>query len=124
MSNKSHKLTKGQKKFRFRQAENQNRKCWYCFAPIWLVGRQSKQDFLKDNNYPLNVPRKSKFFTNVKATLEHLCRRTEGGDNQHCNLVVACHWCNTQRGKIPFEEWKQMMIKLVKDKKHPSHWKG
>lgn len=43
------------------------------------------------------------------ATLDHLTPISEGGKNVSANLVIACSWCNFQRGRRPAHTWRLYM---------------
>ena len=38
-------------------------------------------------------------------TLDHLQPRAYGGTNSQANLVLACQWCNRERGDLTVSAW-------------------
>lgn len=81
-------LTKFQR-HRMRQTlfELQGRKCCYCRRAVYLDYDHGNQT----------------------ATLEHLRRRADGGNDHRDNLAVACHRCNSQRGSRSWVEFATLM---------------
>lgn len=40
-----------------------------------------------------------------KTTIDHVKARSNGGNNNHTNLVTACHACNSSRQDKPLRAW-------------------
>ena len=78
---------------RTRIAGEQDHLCYYC-------GRKMSMDMTKSGS-PL------------KATLEHLTRRTDGGSFHHTNIVVACQRCNCNRGDYSVDMWKAIHQEVI-----------
>ncbi len=82
---------------RARLLEFQGWRCCYCGGHV-VVGK----------SYGPRIPRGTKVPDNT-ATLEHLRQKSEGGTSAHDNLAVACHRCNSQRGRRSWVEYKTLM---------------
>ena len=53
-----------------------------------------------------NVPQLDGFL----ATKEHLLPQNKGGGNDPDNLVTCCKWCNSTRGDMDIEEFRQGLL--------------
>ena len=53
-----------------------------------------------------NVPQ----LDGVLATKEHLLPKNKGGGNDPDNLVTCCKWCNSTRGDMDIEEFRQGLL--------------
>lgn len=60
--------------------QKQNGKCCYC--GVQMVYRKDRDMFPE------------------RETIEHLRRRSEGGDNSLDNKALACYRCNSERGGV------------------------
>ena len=47
--------------------------------------------------------------TNEQATLEHILPLSRGGDNQQCNLAIACYHCNCVKNNKTQEEYRNYL---------------
>jgi len=72
----------------------QGGRCCYCDRPVELAPEP----------WPIGSPAPDHF-----ATLEHLRRKVDGGTSHRDNLAVACHRCNSMRGKRSWVEFKTIM---------------
>lgn len=54
------------------------------------------------------IKEKRKVIRMRRATREHLIRRAEGGIRTKDNIVLACNECNSSRGTIPPNDWKEI----------------
>ena len=61
-------------------AESQNWRCCYCGVRVKTHGHRN------DHRY---------------GTLEHIHTIFDGGSDHPKNLVMACRWCNSERGNTP-----------------------
>lgn len=68
----------------------QNGKCYYCDCQMLL-----------ERSGPVIPPN--------YATRDHIIPRSLGGKGLHKNIILACQQCNSTRGSMPFEEFKEMM---------------
>jgi len=50
----------------------------------------------------------------LECTIEHLVRRAEKGKNHESNYAAACLHCNSNRGNIPWNVYKQIRMDQVK----------
>ncbi|MDZ5454992.1 HNH endonuclease [Azohydromonas lata] len=66
---------------------NQNGRCYYCSAPMWLHTPQELRThgLVRQRARPL------------RCTAEHLVARMEGGQDTADNVVAACELCNRRR---------------------------
>lgn len=46
--------------------------------------------------------------TKLHATVEHVQRRCDGGGNALSNQKLACVECNSRRGELSFEDWRDI----------------
>ncbi len=53
------------------------------------------------------------------ASLEHLRRRADGGDDAPANLAMACAYCNSSRRDAPPERHRAAMLMLAAAGRHP-----
>lgn len=70
---------------RNRLFEEQGGKCYYCRRKMSLSGRGCR-----------------------RVTIEHLVRRSDGGNHSNDNVVAACARCNEWRDDIPPEIYKRV----------------
>lgn len=68
--------------------------CFYCYQAV-VPPPQPKPG--QKAVYPPNM-----------ATVEHLERKADGGNNHPHNLVIACRECNSGRGEMRWYEWKEL----------------
>ncbi|SIQ61388.1 HNH endonuclease [Marinobacterium stanieri] len=68
----------------------QNKRCYYCNAPMWLGSADGFCD-----TYSLS----KKEAKRLQCTAEHLKARQDGGGDQAANVVAACQFCNSTRHK-------------------------
>jgi len=45
-----------------------------------------------------------------RATVEHLQRREDGGKTVKDNLAIACHPCNSSRGRVDWLTYKTWVM--------------
>lgn len=45
----------------------------------------------------------------LRATLDHLVPRSQGGKDSRKNLVLACYQCNQAKGRIGHEEFLRLI---------------
>ena len=67
--------------------------CYYCLREAWHWEIETLEAFAARAGLG--------WYDVVKyrmATREHLIKRQDGGTNQNFNVVMACAWCNNQRG--------------------------
>ena len=46
-------------------------------------------------------------------SLDHVRPKSTGGGNGSCNLVTACHKCNTVRGDRPLKTWAEDVARYI-----------
>ena len=97
----------------------QGGRCFYCSADTFLRGGvESAAQARLRFGLPAAAPKK--LFRRRHATLEHLKRRADGGTKANKNLVMACHSCNTRRGEMPVDQYRQHISSLVAQGIHPT----
>lgn len=78
--------------------EKQNYKCYYCKEEIiskkWVRRNIETKDILKVDKKIISFIKNDKLFTIKIATIEHLTRIADGGNNSENNIVAACYYCN------------------------------
>lgn len=67
--------------------------CYYCLREAWLPDTETLDAFAERHGIFWQEASKYRL-----ATREHLIKRQDGGTNQIFNVVMACAWCNNQRG--------------------------
>jgi len=73
--------------------EMQGGACYYCLRESWLPEIEPMDTFAARHGISWQDVAKFRM-----ATREHLIKRQDGGTNQIFNVVMACAWCNNQRG--------------------------
>lgn len=74
----------------------QGRKCCYCECEMIITS-----------------PKTGTMTNPAMATLEHLNRRADGGDNNKDNLAIACWECNHGRGRVDWLTYKSWVMDNV-----------
>lgn len=78
----------------------QHGECFYCGRSTWLANdHESKAMRRRRVGLDDLAPRRE--LRAREATLEHLERRADGGENHNHNLVMSCARCNVQRLETP-----------------------
>lgn len=67
--------------------------CYYCTRESWHHEFETIESFAGRHKIGTADVRKFRL-----ATREHLIKRQDGGTNQAFNVVMACAWCNSNRG--------------------------
>jgi 5-methylcytosine-specific restriction endonuclease McrA len=83
--------------------EKQGGRCCYCAHLIFIRGHQSEATF------PFRT-KKGAVIPTYRATFEHIRRVADGGTHRRGNLALACHACNSQRGKADWLSYKTRMM--------------
>lgn len=83
--------------------------CWYCERLTWVEGTMSKVQAMNTFSPPFfPIKDKRKEMRMRRATREHLKRKAEGGIRTKDNIVLACNGCNSSRGVIPPNDWRDI----------------
>lgn len=94
--------------------------CVYCDGKTYFrLGRSLSelcQRFPDLRRGERGAKRKRRYFI---ATREHMVRKTDGGNNEQQNLVLACAYCNSCRGDATPDQHRAAMQKLVEEGRHP-----
>lgn len=72
------------------------------------MSKVQAMDTFSKPSLPLKIKRKEMRMR--RATREHLRRRAEGGIRTKDNLVLACNGCNSSRGVIPPNDWRDIRL--------------
>lgn len=97
----------------------QGGRCFYCKADTYLRGggESVAQARLR---FGLGPGTPKQLFRRRYATLEHLKRRADGGTRANTNLVMACNSCNSRRGEMPVDQYRDHISSLVARGIHPT----
>lgn len=77
----------------FERWQQQQSRCYYCFRRTWVPRKHRPEHAVAR----LGVPKR--LLGDLRATAEHLHKRSDGGPDKPENIVMACYWCNTTRGE-------------------------
>ena len=69
----------------------------------WIRKEKRERIYARDGHlcvYCCIAPNGSRDFT-----LDHIRARSNGGHNQHINLITACLSCNSSRQNKPLKQW-------------------
>lgn len=80
------------KRYRDKRYEEQNGKCYFC----------NRQMYRKED-------KGWERYKMQRATAEHLIPVVEGGPHTYDNIVASCHHCNSFRGTLPADVWKDIV---------------
>ena len=74
-------------------------RCVYCNCPTWLPWQWREERKLREQ---WDMPARRSLacqlaFPYRRATVEHLRRQVDGGDDHPSNLALACAYCNSSR---------------------------
>jgi 5-methylcytosine-specific restriction endonuclease McrA len=89
--------------------------CYYCQQPMWYKDPVN----FADNNQ-LSIARA----VLIKATAEHLIDKSDGGDDSHCNIVAACHYCNALRHRTKQALTPEKHLQKVRRRLKGGKWHG
>ena len=96
---------------------DQNGRCAYCGASMWLA---TPSDFATQYRLSLKQARL------LQCTAEHLVARCDGGLDARQNIVAACFWCNQRRHarKTPLDpvRYQAQVSALVRQRRWHSAW--
>lgn len=82
--------------------EFQKGKCCYCERKMIIFPKAHGQ---------LTAEQKLKIDPKMlECTIEHLIRKMDNGKNHETNYAVACLHCNSNRGNIPWNVYKQIRM--------------
>lgn len=90
----------------------QNNKCCYCT-------REMEKDLFQ--HYKLKAELTEKQFQRVykkwqnnplRPTIEHLTPTINGGSNTEGNILISCHFCNTQKGRMSHEDYSKLVYDI------------
>jgi len=106
-------------KHRNRAFNNQQRRCYYCTALMWL--RKPTKFAVQ---HCIGIGEIARF----QCTAEHLVARQTGGTNRSQNIVAACWFCNAMRHRRPtpldHDDYRVLVRKRVKRLKwHPTKFR-
>lgn len=102
-------------------AAAQKDRCVYCGCETWLP-RQRRQEARLRAKWDIPASRSlacQLAFDYRQATVEHLRRRAEGGDDAPENLALACAYCNSSRGERAPDIQALVMCGLKRVGRHP-----
>lgn len=99
----------------------QRDRCRYCGCETWLPW-QRKQEARLRARWDMPGARSMSCqlaFGYRMASVEHLTRRAEGGDDAPANLAMACAYCNSSRRNATPDRHAAAMRDLVAVGRHP-----
>ena len=99
----------------------QNDRCRYCGCETWLPWQRRQEGTLRAR---WDMPAQRSLacqlaFDCRMATVEHLRRRADAGDDTPANLAMACAYCNSSRHDRTPERHEQVMRELKRAGRHP-----
>ena len=95
--------------------------CLYCGCETWLPWERRQEPKLRA---AWDMPGARSLacqlaFDHRMASVEHLCRRADGGDDAPANLAMACAYCNSTRHASGPAEHGEAMRALRREGRHP-----
>jgi 5-methylcytosine-specific restriction endonuclease McrA len=72
-------------------SESQERKCCYCYRPMWDGDPETLRPFCREQGL---TKRQAAL---RRCTAEHLVALADGGTSRKSNIAAACTYCNRQR---------------------------
>ena len=101
--------------------EASNWRCCYCGVKLLSttpLARETHSYYANQEGLSLRNGRSMRMRI---ATIEHIVRRTDGGNNSYENLAAACAWCNHSRGDFEAEVWFDQIAWLKENGSHPHY---
>ena len=97
---------------------DQNGRCYYCGAPMWIE---------KKGVFSVKYVVSKKLAKQLRCTAEHLIARQDGGTDDRENIVAACLHCNLTRHyapeALPHNEYREYVASLVQSQEwHPKEF--
>ncbi len=94
---------------------DQNGRCYYCGAPMWIE---------KKGEFSAKYRVSKKLANRLRCTAEHLIAQQDGGTDDRENIVAACLHCNLTRHyaseALPHNEYREHVASLVQSQEwHP-----
>lgn len=98
--------------------EEQDRKCYYCECECWLGNEQEIVE-LCDRYKMAGLMESRKRLRHMRASVEHLRRKVDGGTDDPRNLAMACEFCNGTRADRPVSDHFDHVAWMIRNNRHP-----